>query len=90
MANTNNITRLLDSRKIPYKAYELPAEKIGALETARLLGVNPQQVYKTIVITRPNGKSILAVIPGPNRVDLKLLATVLDEKKGQPAQRARR
>ena len=78
----NNVTRLLDSRKIPYKAFELPPEKLGALETARLLGVPAEIVYKTIVVTRPKpGKLILAVIPGPNRVDLKLLAAALNEKK---------
>ncbi len=81
MATANNVTRLLDSRKISYRAFELPAEKTGARETARLLGVNPDLIFKTIVITRPNGKPILAVIPGPNRVDLKLLATALGEKK---------
>jgi Cys-tRNA(Pro)/Cys-tRNA(Cys) deacylase len=81
MANPNNITRLLDSRKIPHQSFELPAEKHGALATARLLGVDPDLVYKTIVITRPKGKPILAVIPGPNRVDLKLLASALGEKK---------
>ena len=59
----------------------MPVEKLGARETARLLGVAPELVYKTIVITRPKGKPILAVIPGPNRVDLKLLAGALGEKK---------
>jgi Cys-tRNA(Pro)/Cys-tRNA(Cys) deacylase len=77
----NNVTRLLDSRKIPYRAFELPPEKRGALETARLLDVDPQLVYKTIVVTRSKGKPILAVIPGPHRVDLKLLAIALGEKK---------
>jgi Cys-tRNA(Pro)/Cys-tRNA(Cys) deacylase len=78
----NNVTRLLDSRKIPYKAFELPSEKLGATETARLLGVPTESVYKTIVVTRPKpGKPVLAVIPGPNRVDLKLLAAALNEKK---------
>jgi len=78
----NNITRLLDSRKIPYTAFELPAEKLGALESAHLLGVPPETVYKTIVVIRPKpGKPILAVIPGPNRVDLKLLAAATGEKK---------
>src|SRR5512135_486671 len=77
----NNITRLLDSRKIPYTAYDLSAEKRGALETAFLLGAEPELVYKTIVVTRPKGKPILAVIPGPNRVDLKLLAAAAGEKK---------
>jgi Cys-tRNA(Pro)/Cys-tRNA(Cys) deacylase len=81
MVIVNNITRLLDSKKIHYQAFELPAGKRGALATAYLLGVDPALVYKTIVVTRPKGKPILAVIPGPNRVDLKLLATALNEKK---------
>jgi Cys-tRNA(Pro)/Cys-tRNA(Cys) deacylase len=82
MATINNVTRLLDSRRIAYQCFELPVEKLGAEETARLLGVNPGIVYKTIVVTRPKpGKPILAVIPGPHRVDLKLLAAALGEKK---------
>ena len=48
----NNVTRLLDSRKIPYTAFELSPEKRGALETALLLDVDPATVYKTIVVTR--------------------------------------
>ncbi len=79
---TNNVIRLLQSRKVTYTAFELPAEKLGALETARLLGVPPETVYKTIVVQREKpGKPILAVIPGPNEVDLKLLAAFLGEKK---------
>jgi Cys-tRNA(Pro)/Cys-tRNA(Cys) deacylase len=81
MPIVNNVTRLLDSKEIPYKAYELPAEKLGAGETANLLGVDPELVYKTIVVTRPKGKPILAVIPGTHRVDLKQLAAALGEKK---------
>jgi Cys-tRNA(Pro)/Cys-tRNA(Cys) deacylase len=82
MPPVNNVTRLLDSRKIPYTVYELPAEKLGALETAGLLNVPPEQVFKTIVVTRqPPKKPILAVIPGPNQVDLKALAKFLGEKK---------
>lgn len=79
---TNNVTRFLDSRKIGYTAFELPAEKIGAIQTADLLGVSPSIVYKTIVVQRENfGKPILAVIPGDHVVDLKLLAIFLSEKK---------
>lgn len=78
---TNNVTRLLDSKKIHYKAFELSVEKHSAVETAHLIGVDPGLVYKTIVVTRQIGKPILAVIPGPNRLDLKLLAAVLGEKK---------
>jgi Cys-tRNA(Pro)/Cys-tRNA(Cys) deacylase len=81
MGSVNNVTRLLDSKKISYTTFELPAEKLGAEETARLLGVDPMLVYKTIVVMREKGKPILAVIPGPHRVDLKLLAAALGEKK---------
>jgi Cys-tRNA(Pro)/Cys-tRNA(Cys) deacylase len=79
---TNNITRMLDARKIHYTAYELPAEKLGAQETARILNVPLEQVYKTIVVTREGkGKPVLAVVPGDREVDLKLLAKALNEKK---------
>jgi Cys-tRNA(Pro)/Cys-tRNA(Cys) deacylase len=82
MPITNNITRLLDSRKIPYIAYELPTEKLGATETARLLDVEPASVFKTIVITRDKlKKPLLVVVPGDSTVDLKLLAAALGEKK---------
>jgi Cys-tRNA(Pro)/Cys-tRNA(Cys) deacylase len=77
-----NVTRLLDARGIRYTAFELSAEKHGALETARLLNAPPEQVYKTIVVTREGkGKPVLAVIPGPYEVDLKALARALGEKK---------
>ncbi len=84
MPIVNNVTRLLDSRKIPYTAFELPPEKLGALETARLLDIDPATVYKTIVVTREKStgkKPLLVVIPGPNQVDLKALAAFLGEKK---------
>ncbi|MEW6503422.1 MAG: aminoacyl-tRNA deacylase [Chloroflexota bacterium] len=79
---TNNVTRLLTAKKIPFEAFELPNQKISGMETARLLGVNPQLIFKTIVVTREKGgKPILAVIPAPNQVDLKVLAAFLGEKK---------
>lgn len=89
MPITNNITRLLDSRKIRYTAFELPTEKLGAKETARLLNVPVEMVYKTIVVFRDKpGKPILAVIPGNSELDLKALATFLGEKKVRvPTQR---
>jgi Cys-tRNA(Pro)/Cys-tRNA(Cys) deacylase len=79
---TNNLTRLLDAKKISYTAFELPAEKLGALETSRLLNVPLELVFKTIVVKREGkGKPILAVVPGSAEVDLRLLAKALGEKK---------
>lgn len=86
---TNNVTRMLDALKIPFTAYELPAEKLGAVETARQLGVPEETVFKTIVVKRDKpGKPLLVVIPGNQEVDLKALATFLGEKKvNLPTQR---
>jgi Cys-tRNA(Pro)/Cys-tRNA(Cys) deacylase len=83
MPITNNITRLLDSRKIPYTVFELLPEKLGAIETARILNVPLEKVFKTIVVTREKSgnKPILAVIPGTGEVDLKALAQAVNEKK---------
>jgi len=82
MPIVNNVTRLLDQRKIRYTAHELPAEKLGALEAARFLNVEPAFVFKTIVVTRDKPKKpLLVVVPATRAVDLKLLASALGEKK---------
>jgi Cys-tRNA(Pro)/Cys-tRNA(Cys) deacylase len=79
---TNNVTRLLQSRRIAFSVHELPAEKLGAVEAAQILGVPPEQVFKTIVITRlGRGKPVLAVVPGSSEVDLKRVAQATGEKK---------
>jgi Cys-tRNA(Pro)/Cys-tRNA(Cys) deacylase len=89
MPVVNNITRFLDAKKVHYTAFETPAEKLGALETARILNIPPAQVFKTIVVTRQKpGKPVLAVIPGTAQVDLKMAASALGEKKlGLPTER---
>ncbi len=81
MTITNNVTRFLDARKVKYAAHEVPAEKLGAVEVAQLMGVPVEQVFKSIVTKREKGKPVLAVIPAPHIVDLKMLASFLGEKK---------
>ena len=81
MTITNNVTRFLDARKVKYTAREVPAEKLGAMEVAQLMGAPVEQAFKTIVTKREKGKPILAVIPAPHVVDLKMLAAFLGEKK---------
>ncbi len=86
MPATNNVTRFLTVKKVQYTAYELPVDKVGALETARLLGADLAVVFKTIVIIREKaGKPILAVIPGNREADLKAIASLAGEKKVQIA-----
>ena len=78
----NNVTRLLEQRKIKHSVFELPGEKLGAEVTAEMLGVSSEIVFKTIVVRREGrGKPILAVVPGNAEVDLKRLAKGVGEKK---------
>lgn len=82
MTTVNNVTRFLDSRKVSYEIFELPPEKLGALDAAHLLDVEPDSVFKTIVVTRERPKKpLLVVVPGPYEVDLKKLASALGEKR---------
>ena len=78
----NNVIRMLESHNIPYTVFELPPEKLDALRTAELLSVQPELIYKTIVIKRQaSGKPILALVPGPYQVNLKAVAKLVREKK---------
>ena len=82
----NNVTRFLDSRKVPYTVFELPQEKLGGEETARLLNAPPEIIFKSIVILRKgSGKPILAVVPGNQEVNLKKLAKAVGDKKVSPS-----
>jgi len=78
----NNVVRMLTSKKIVFQLFELPEEKLGAQKTAQILNVPIEIVCKTIVVKRTTpGKSILVVLPGNRSVDLKLIASILGEKK---------
>ncbi len=78
----NNITRLLDSKNISYSVFQLNSEKHSGIETADLLGVSPEIVYKTIVVERDMpGKYILAMVPSILEVEVKKLARISGDKK---------
>lgn len=80
----NNVTRLLDSRKIAYTTSEYDGSQFhSADEAAQLIGVPVDQVYKTIVVLREDKtrKPLLVMVAAPREIDLKKLAASLGEKK---------
>jgi Cys-tRNA(Pro)/Cys-tRNA(Cys) deacylase len=83
MSFRNNVTRLLEARKVSYTVFEFPPEKHSAEETAVLLGVPEDHVYKTLVVLRETKgkKPLLVMVPGGRELDLKKLAASLGEKK---------
>jgi len=78
---TNNVTRFLDSLKVHYVTFELPPEKLGAVETAEFLDVPVNLVYKSIILMQPNSKPVLCMVPGNANVNLKEVAVFLGQKK---------
>jgi Cys-tRNA(Pro)/Cys-tRNA(Cys) deacylase len=80
----NNVTRLLDSRKIAYTAVEYDGSTFhSADEVARLIGVPVDRVYKTIVVLREEKgkKPLLVMVAADREIDLKKLAASVGEKK---------
>lgn len=86
---SNNVTRLLTARGVPFSTHELPNEKLGALEAAIFLGIPENQMFKTIVLLdENNASSILAMVPGDKSVDIKLVGKLLRSKKVKAASQA--
>lgn len=85
----NNVTRLLDSRKIPYRVhrYDYEAGVHSATEVAQAVGLPAARVFKTLVVLGddPNRKPLLVMIPGPDTLDLKRIAAGARLKKARMA-----
>ena len=92
MSFANNATRLLDSRNVKFRIYQydFDAGVHSAVDVAAAIGLPDQRVFKTLVALpdQSDAKPLLAVIPGPAKLDLKLLAKALGVKKARMASHA--
>ncbi len=81
MQNKTNVMRILDSRKIEYKAhcYE-DSGMISGIDVANVLGENPSQVFKTLVTRSSNKLYYVFVVPVDSELDLKKAAKSVKEK----------
>jgi Cys-tRNA(Pro)/Cys-tRNA(Cys) deacylase len=76
-----NAMRVLDAKRIPYKAHYYSEDVKGAEEVATAVGLPASQVFKTLVVLPEKGRPLLAIVPGGHELDLKKLAQAADEKK---------
>ena len=85
MTFKNNVTRLLDSRRVTYTVhvYDYEAGVHSAAEVAQAIGLPAERVFKTLVVVSDDAgaKPMLVVIPGPATLDLKALAQAVDARK---------
>lgn len=77
-----NVMRILDRAKLPYAAtaFEPDPEHLDAVTTAAKLGAAPDSVYKTLVLEDGACRLYVAVIPGPESLDLKRAAAAFGLK----------
>ena len=81
MTEKTNAMRMLEARKIPFETYTFDPDIHSAEGVAEALGLPTHQVYKTLVVVRPQGKPLLVLVAGDRELDLKRLARAVGEKK---------
>lgn len=80
--------RVLEGQHIPYEPlYYDVVDHLSAAEVAAVVGLPPEQAFKTLVTlpATPGARPVLALLPGDAQLDLKKLAAAAGEKKMQMA-----
>ena len=77
-----NVMRTLEQKKIPYTAYTYPTEggAMDGVSVAAYLGVDPEEVFKTLVAKGVSGQYYVFDIPVAESLDLKKAAKAVGEK----------
>ena len=77
-----NVMRILEKAKIDYAAHEYPHGKdaVDGISVAKLLGQNPECVFKTLVTKGVSGSYFVFVVPVAAELDLKKAAKSVGEK----------
>lgn len=77
-----NVMRILEKNEIAYTPHEYPRVKEAAdgISVAKLLGQNPETVFKTLVTKGSSGNYFVFVIPVACELDLKKAARSVQEK----------
>lgn len=79
--NKTNVMRVLDSRGISYTAHTYPADgPIDGVSVAKMLGQDPECVFKTLVTKGASGAYYVFDIPVAENLDLKKAAKAVGEK----------
>ncbi len=71
-----NGARFLENLGIPFelREYEVDPEDLSAITVAKKIGMPPEQVFKTLLVTAGPNVYRFAVIPGDAELDFKKLA----------------
>ena len=85
MAKSTPATKALDALKIPYTlrtyTYDPAAKQIG-VQAALELGVDPQEVLKTLML-EVDGKAVCVLVPSNSEVSMKKVAAAFGGKQAK-------
>ena len=83
MADKTQAMRALEGKRIPYDVLSYPDDMRDAEEIAVHLNVEPEMVFKTLVVMPPESgkKPLLVMVPANHQLDMKKLADVVGAKK---------
>ena len=78
-----NAARTLDELKIGYelREYEVDPDDLSAETVARKIGMDLEQVFKTLVVRGERAGVVMAVVPGNSELNLKALAKLAGDRK---------
>ena len=81
-AEKTNVMRVLDQKKVAYTPHQYPHPDgaVDGLTVARLAGLDPDTVFKTLVTQGASKKYHVFVIPVSRELDLKQAARAAGEK----------
>lgn len=76
-----NVMRLLEQKKIPYEMHDYTESgAIAGEDVARVLGENPDEVFKTLVTVGKSKQNYVFLVPVNKELNLKKAASVVGEK----------
>ena len=76
-----NVIRILEQKKIPYHMHDYTESgAIAGEDVARVLGENPQEVFKTLVTVGKSKQHYVFLVPVCKELELKKAAKVVGEK----------
>lgn len=82
MRMKTNACRILDAHKIAYQLvdYTISEDELDAVSVAKKIGLPPEQVFKTLVLTGTTLPHFVVVLPGNQELELKATARLTGNK----------
>jgi len=83
--NKTNVMRILETAGITYSAveYEVDENDLSGVHTAGVLGLPPEQLFKTLVARGEKNSFLVFCIPSNEELDLKKAARAAADKRAE-------